>query len=239
MIKVYNGYAGVGGNRQNWKNVDVVAVEKNKKIAMIYQDRFPNDEIIIGDSRDVFLKRHKEFDFAWFSPPCQRNSKARYLASKYGDYPPKYPDLRLYEEVIFLRKYFNGFWVVENVKPFYEPLILPTIISKHAFWANFPIAFGVRLSKKYHFNTINELQQDKGIDLSKYDFKGLNKLQVIRNAVHPRLGEWILDCALQKTQRTVGDFSSNKGMELTLNPIPSQTDNKNNGSGTKPSTRGI
>ena len=32
----------------------------------------------------------------------------------------------------------------------------------------------------------------------------------------------------------------NEGMELSLNPIPSQTDNKNNnGSGTKPSTRGI
>jgi len=33
--------------------------------------------------------------------------------------------------------------------------------------------------------------------------------------------------------RRLGDFSSNEGMELSLNPIPSQS------SGTKPSTRGI
>ena len=33
--------------------------------------------------------------------------------------------------------------------------------------------------------------------------------------------------------------TSNEGMELSLNPIPSQINNKNNGSGTKPSTRGI
>lgn len=33
--------------------------------------------------------------------------------------------------------------------------------------------------------------------------------------------------------------TSNKGMELTLNPIPSQNNNKNNGSGTKPPNEGI
>jgi len=38
---------------------------------------------------------------------------------------------------------------------------------------------------------------------------------------------------------TQPSVASSEGMELTLNPIPSQNDNKNKGSGTKPSTRGI
>lgn len=36
-IKVLNLYAGVGGNRKNWKNVEVTAVEKDLYIAEVYK----------------------------------------------------------------------------------------------------------------------------------------------------------------------------------------------------------
>jgi thiol-disulfide isomerase/thioredoxin len=35
----------------------------------------------------------------------------------------KYPDMRLYQEIIFLNHWFKGKWVVENVKSYYKPLI--------------------------------------------------------------------------------------------------------------------
>jgi len=40
-IKVLNLYAGIGGNRKLWKNVDVTAIENNPEIANIYKDFFP------------------------------------------------------------------------------------------------------------------------------------------------------------------------------------------------------
>ena len=50
MKKVLNLYAGIGGNRKLWENVDVTAVEINPNIANIYNDFFPNDKIIVDDA---------------------------------------------------------------------------------------------------------------------------------------------------------------------------------------------
>ena len=52
---------------------------------------------------------------------------------------PTYPDLRLYEQIIFLERNFKGKYVIENVKPYYKPLIEPQYIGRHAFWSNFDI----------------------------------------------------------------------------------------------------
>ena len=46
-MKVLNLYAGIGGNRKLWENVDVTAIEINPKIGNIYRDFFPNDKYII------------------------------------------------------------------------------------------------------------------------------------------------------------------------------------------------
>ena len=49
-MKILNLYAGIGGNRKLWKNVEVTAVEIDPNIAKIYQEFFPNDKIIIGSA---------------------------------------------------------------------------------------------------------------------------------------------------------------------------------------------
>ena len=51
----------------------------------------------------------------------------------------KYPDMKLYEEILFLQHFFKGKWVVENVVPYYKPLIEPIVNGRHAYWANFDI----------------------------------------------------------------------------------------------------
>ena len=50
---------------------------------------------------------------------------------------PKYPDMKLYEEIIFLDNYFKGKYCVENVLPYYEPLIPAKKRGRHLYWTNF------------------------------------------------------------------------------------------------------
>ena len=72
-MKVLNLYAGIGGNRQLWEEVNVTAIEFDPRIAEIYSFQFPNDEIIIEDCV-TWINQNQEklldFDFIWGSPPC-------------------------------------------------------------------------------------------------------------------------------------------------------------------------
>lgn len=192
-LKVYNGYCGIGGNRKLWENVEVTAVDNNRQIVEIYKDLFPQDKVIHGDSHIYLLNHFQEFDFIWISPPCPSHSQFRQRCGvKAWGYEPVYPDMRLYEEIIFLQYHSKGKWVVENVVSYYEPLIKPAEISRHYFWANFHIS-----SREKHQDLpikgseIKELQELYGIDLSKYKLK--NKRQILRNCVEPELGLHILN----------------------------------------------
>jgi len=108
----------------------------------------------------------------------------------------KYPDMSLYQEVIFLEHFFKGPWVVENVKPYYKPLITPQIIGRHSFWCNFDITFVADVARPKNF--INE-QNLKAKDML-MDWLGIHyeeniyyegnhcPTQILRNCVHPDLG---------------------------------------------------
>jgi len=124
-LKVLNCYCGVGGNRKLWNNVEVTAIEFNPQIAAIYQDFFPDDEVIVADAHQYLLDHFKEFDFIWSSPPCPTHSDIRRCGVQKGQYEAKYPDMKLYEEIILLQHFApkECKWIVENVKPYYKPLI--------------------------------------------------------------------------------------------------------------------
>src|SRR4030067_3768006 len=97
-LKVLNLYAGIGGNRKLWTNVDVTAVEIEPDIAKIYQDFFPEDKVIVADAHQYLLEHYKEFDFIWSSPPCQSHSRIRKgSAVGRGQNKAIYPDMKLYE----------------------------------------------------------------------------------------------------------------------------------------------
>ena len=192
MKKVLNLYGGIGGNRKKWGNqFKVTMVENDRNIARIYQDQFPADEVIIDDAHKFLLQHYKEFDFIWSSPPCQSHSQVRKNMSV-GVMGSKalYPDMKLYEEILFLKHYFKGKWVVENTRSFYKPLIEPQDVGKHFFWANFeirPFNIGNRNHRK---GTVETLQKRKEIDISRYGIT--NKRQILRNCVEPELGLHIL-----------------------------------------------
>ena len=116
-MKILNLYAGIGGNRKLWSDEhEITAVEYDPNIANIYQTIFPNDRVIIGDAHQYLLEHFQEFDFIWSSPPCPTHSRARFgLGVGSGKVKGVYPDMRLYQEIIFLDKHFKGKWCVENV----------------------------------------------------------------------------------------------------------------------------
>jgi len=137
MIKVLNLYAGIGGNRKFWNNCNITAVENDNQIADKYKQQFPNDKIIIDDAHQFLLENYKEFDFIWSSPPCPTHSRTNYFLNPKGII--RYPDMKLWQEIIFLSAFFKGYFVVENVISYYKPILNPQQIGRHYFWSNFNI----------------------------------------------------------------------------------------------------
>jgi DNA (cytosine-5)-methyltransferase 1 len=197
-LKILNLYAGVGGNRKLWENVEVIAVENDPKIAAVYSKLYPEDEVFIEDAHQFLLNTHEFFDFVWSSPPCQSHSRMMKATRHKLN---RYPDMTLYEEILFLKHFFKGGWIVENVKPYYEPLIPATVIvGRHYFWSNFE--FNVKDVKRPP-NFINKATVAGKLELMNwlnihYDEKLYYKgnhcpAQVLRNCVHPKIGKDILD----------------------------------------------
>ena len=210
-MKILNLYACLGGNRYKWdevsKDIEVTAVELDPEAARLYQERFPNDKVIVADAHQYLLDHFKEFDFIWSSPPCPSHSRARYWNSSNYDTTTEaiYPDMKLYQEILFLQHYYKtGKWVVENVIPYYEPLIPAIKRGRHLYWTNFklPNDLGDR-----RFAISSAKQELKGLcEFHKYDFtkyKGEQPmLKMARNLVDYEAGKTIFQTALGIIERS-------------------------------------
>ncbi len=215
-MKILNLYACLGGNRYKWNEVnndiEVTAIELDPEAARLYKERFPNDTVIVTDAHQYLLDHYKEFDFIWSSPPCPSHSRVRFSQKNRENCESVYPDLKLYEEVIFLDNYFNGKYVVENVIPYYEPLIPAQKRGRHLYWCNFklPSDIGERnegngiISKAK--NEVDVLCKFHDYDFYKY--KGTQRRdKMARNLVDYEAGKTIFETALgilnkSKTEQT-------------------------------------
>lgn len=190
-MKILNLYAGIGGNRKLWGGHEITAVEINPDIAEIYKNLYPQDTVIIGDAHEYLQEHFNEFDFIWSSPPCQTHSSFRQnICVRYRGTKAVYPDMKLYQEIIFLQANAKCKWVVENVKPYYPPLITPNKeLQRHLFWSNFEIREKIFEKDNIRKAQIPDLEKMYRFDLSKYKLS--NKRQVLRNCVKPELGKYI------------------------------------------------
>jgi DNA (cytosine-5)-methyltransferase 1 len=195
-LKILNLYSGIGGNRRFWGDEhEVTAVEYDPEIAAVYADLYPKDTVVVGDAHQYLLEHHDEFDFIWSSPPCQSHSSFRFnIGVRFRGTEPKYPDMSLYEEIIFLKYHSNALWVVENVVPYYPAMADPQKINRHLYWANFEIGELPKIVENLRDIQIPGLQKLHGVDLSKYKLP--NKRQILRNCVHGETGLAILESAI-------------------------------------------
>jgi DNA (cytosine-5)-methyltransferase 1 len=210
-MKILNLYACLGGNRYKWDNVakdagieiEVTSVELDEELSRLYQERFPNDTVIVADAHQYLLDHYKEFDFIWSSPPCPTHSRAR---GWNPNLETKYPDMKLYEEIILLETVskgenprFKGKYVVENVVPYYEPLIQAKKRGRHLYWTNFNLPNVLSKRKNPELGhakkELNELCEFHEYDFRKY--KGKQSItKIARNLVDYEAGRTIFETAL-------------------------------------------
>ena len=229
-VRVLNLYAGIGGNRAGWPTgIEVVAVEQDPEIAAAYAALWPDDEVVVGDAHEYLLDTITEpFDLRW-SSPCVTHSKLNRFQAGKGNY--RYPDLgQLYGEIILLREFLpeGSAWVVENVIPYYVPLIPPTtMLDRHYIWSNRPLPYvgldmvgrkriardrkspkGNRTLSRMLIAETSDWEDEYGIRLPACaDRWGRDKRRkVMRNCVDPKLGKSVWDAI----------FTADRGEQDTL-----------------------
>ena len=199
-MKILNLYACLGGNRYKWNEVkddiEVTAVELDPDLARLYQKRFPKDKVIVADAHQYLLDYFDDFDFVWSSPPCPTHSRLNSMIIK-NTGKVRYPDMKLYQEIIVLKKWFKGKFVVENVIPYYEPLIPGIKRDRHIYWTNFnlPNDLGDRKKNDLIKISLKELEEFHKINLSDYRGKQ-DKIKIGRNLVDYEAGKTIFETML-------------------------------------------
>ena len=200
-IKILNLYACLGGNRYKWNEVadiEVTAVEWDSELVRLYQERFPNDKVIQADAHQYLIDHFNEFDFIWSSPPCPTHSRINTSYKYQKNQKIKYPKMELYEEIIILNQFFDGKYCVENVIPYYEPLILGQKRGRHLYWTNFNLPN--ILSERFTNVCSGTNEFNRLCDFHDYDFRKYNgkqrKDKIARNLVDYEAGKTILQVAL-------------------------------------------
>jgi DNA (cytosine-5)-methyltransferase 1 len=107
----------------------------------------------------------------------------------------------LYQEIIFLDTFFNGKYCVENVIPFYQPLIPAKKRGRHLYWTNFNLPNSIKERKNPELS--RGLSKDIVLRLSKYHdynfrkYKGKQDIRKIaRNLVDYEAGKIIFETML-------------------------------------------
>lgn len=209
-MKILNLYGGIGGNRKLWGDKhQVTMVEIDANIAKIYQEHFPNDTVIIGDAHEYLLEHYKEYDFIWSFPPCPTHSDIRRLGVDIGTFKAVYPDMTLYQEIILLSRLFKGKYVIENVTPYYEPLIEPQYVGRHCFWANFKISNIHVPPSDIKDGTHKSWSKTLGFKLDR--LVNVDKRKVLRNCVYPPLALHIFKCAFKDIQQLIPTQAKSEG----------------------------
>ena len=189
-MRILNLYAGIGGNRHLWgEDHEITAIEINPEISSIYKSKFHNDTVINTDAHYYLLNHYQEFDFIWSSPPCPSHSRICYSQKE-----KKYIDMTLWQQIVFLKSWFKGKWVVENVVPYYDYLIQPSIIiGRYPYWCNFQVEQYKVKNIDISRSTQEELSKYLNIPAPKYKARLL-----LRNCVEPKVGLHFLNASIEK-----------------------------------------
>jgi DNA (cytosine-5)-methyltransferase 1 len=107
-----------------------------------------------------------------------------------------YPDMKLYQEILLLEHFFDGKYCVENVVPYYEPLMPSQKRDRHLYWCNFtlPNVLSNRKAENFIYAKVSELSKFHDFDFTKY--KGEQRVdKMARNLVDYEAGLTIFNTA--------------------------------------------
>ena len=129
-----------------------------------------------------------------------------------NSYKAVFPSMELYEEIIFMENHCKTKYVIENVKPYYKPLIAAQKRHRHLYWSNFKLP-GVLTKRKVKIgkglDEVNKLCEFHDYDFNKYNGKQ-RKDKIARNLVDYEAGKTIFQEAVRliqnKPQKQIGLF---------------------------------
>ena len=107
--------------------------------------------------------------------------------------------MKLYEEIILLNKFYKGYYCIENVIPYYNPLIPGKQRGRHLYWTNFrlPNILSERKSPEMKGKgSIDRFSKFHNYDFYKYKGKQ-HRGKLSRNLVDFEAGKTILETLLQ------------------------------------------
>ena len=223
MIKTLNLFCGIGGNRLGFdEKYQVTAIDFNEKACRIYKFRFPTDRVIKADAYEYVRKHFSEFEFIWGSPSCKTHSLLNNInvGCVYNRSARKniqLPDFRLYSLITFLKFMFRGIWVIENVRPYYPPLIPPSFaLGRHYFWSNIIIPeknfkiHDIGSIEKADSDYIAWLAEQKEVPIElveKLTFLTNNeKVTIFRDMVNPKVARYIIKKIEQQQQQNLEHY---------------------------------
>jgi DNA (cytosine-5)-methyltransferase 1 len=107
--------------------------------------------------------------------------------------------MKLYEEIILLKTFYKGKYCVENVIPYYHPLIPAHKRGRHLYWTNFalPTVLSNRIPPKDLIKSGNIKIFSKYHEYDFYKYIGTQNLyKMARNLVDYEAGKTILESAI-------------------------------------------
>ena len=117
--------------------------------------------------------------------------------------------MKLYQEILLLNYHFKGKYVVENVIPYYEPLLHPKKRGRHLYWTNFNLPSDLG-DRRFAISSAKK-EVDGLCEFHDYDFRKYKGTQptnkIARNLVDYEAGKTILETAIgiikkQNTKQT-------------------------------------
>ncbi len=106
----------------------------------------------------------------------------------------------IYGLLIWLPRFYENYFVIENVQPYYVTLTRPTFkVGRHLFWANFSVPSKIKKKNQWKHGQIGGIMRE-------------NKSTEERNMVDPEIGKYILDYLRSKPtliNRTLMEFLRN------------------------------
>lgn len=204
-------FAGLGGYAYPFyqsNKYEITFVEYLPELCEPLQKKYPLAKVVCEDAIKYLEQNYKDFDFIFASPPCVANSKLNLFRKFAKGQFPRLPSLLSLEIKIFLETEFNGYYIIENTKPYFRFPVEYTTVGRHIIMSNFNIpSKNIKSSRKilaciekgresYSIENImrisKKLPELQGICFN--NIKGIRHKQLYNNTMALEISQYLYEC---------------------------------------------